>query len=85
MPVDWSIDELDEASTARLALLAREALTALGRRGDAEAFAELLQIYQVVGENLGRAARTLAENGSWARVADVAGTSRQGAWSRWRI
>jgi hypothetical protein len=32
---------------------------------------------------IGAAARTLAGSGSWARVAGLAGTSRQADWQRW--
>jgi hypothetical protein len=34
---------------------------------------------------VGVAARTMAEQTSWAGVADIAGTSRQAAWERWRM
>jgi len=44
----------------------------------------LLRLSALVGESLGANARALATNGSWARVAEVAGTTRQAAWSRWR-
>ena len=50
---------------------------------DPEAFQALLRLTELVGENLGISARTLAASGSWAAVAQVAGTSRQAAWSRW--
>jgi hypothetical protein len=43
----------------------------------------LLRLSALVGEGLGVSARTLAATGSWAKVAEVAGTSRQAAWSRW--
>jgi hypothetical protein len=38
----------------------------------------------MVGESLGVSARSLADGGSWANVAEVAGVTRQAAWSRWR-
>ena len=50
---------------------------------DQEAFEALLRLSALVGESLGVSARTLAAGGSWARVAEVAGTTRQAAWSRW--
>ncbi|APF40950.1 hypothetical protein [Neomicrococcus aestuarii] len=50
---------------------------------DIEAFQALLRLQAKIGESLGESARTLAENGSWAAVAQVAGTSRQAAWQRW--
>ena len=37
-----------------------------------------------VGQCLGEAARALAANGSWSQVADLSGTTKQAAWSRWR-
>ena len=50
---------------------------------DQQAFQALLRLSALVGEDLGVSARTLAAGGSWARVAEVAGTTRQAAWSRW--
>lgn len=58
-------------------------LDQLAARPDVEAFQALLRIQAKIGESLGESARTLAENGSWAAVAEVAGTSRQAAWQRW--
>lgn len=72
------------ASVAELAALVRRAVCELVRRPDSAAFAELLSLQEVLGRALGDSARTLAERGSWARVADVAGTTRQAAWHRWR-
>jgi hypothetical protein len=51
---------------------------------DPAAFSELLRLSALVGECLGVSARSLADGGSWANVADVAGVTRQAAWSRWR-
>ena len=48
------------------------------------AFSELLGLSALVGESLGVSARSLADGGSWAHVAEVAGVTRQAAWSRWR-
>ena len=62
---------------------AREAVTQLADRADPEAFQALLRLSALVGESLGVNARALAMHGSWATVAEVAGTSRQAAWSRW--
>lgn len=73
-----------EASVAELAELIRRAISDLARRPDSAVFAELLALQEVIGIALGDSARTLAEHGSWASVADVAGTSRQAAWHRWR-
>lgn len=62
---------------------ARAAVARLAEHPDPEAFQALLRLSAVVGESLGISARTLAASGSWAKVAEVAGTSRQAAWSRW--
>lgn len=66
-----------------LANQAREALQALARRPDVAAFEALLDLSRTAGECVGDSARLLAEHGSWAQVAGVAGTSRQAAWARW--
>ena len=71
------------ASLAALEEAARSAVLQLAESPDPEAFQALLRLSALVGENLGVSARTLAAAGSWAKVAEVAGTSRQAAWSRW--
>jgi len=68
---------------ADLETRAREAVMELAQLPDQEAFEALLRLSASVGESLGVSARTLAAAGSWARVAEVAGTTRQAAWSRW--
>jgi pantoate kinase len=60
------------------------ALRELASRPDRQAFEALLRVSDEVGQCLGLSARTLAESGSWSQVADVAGTTKQAAWSRWR-
>ena len=70
-----SLEELERA--------AHDAVAQLAAQTDPEAFQALLRISALVGEALGVSARTLATAGSWAKVAEVAGTSRQAAWSRW--
>lgn len=62
---------------------ARSAVLELAESPDPEAFQALLRLSALVGESLGVSARTVAAAGSWAKVAEVAGTSRQAAWSRW--
>ena len=74
---------LQGRGTAELAALARAAIEQLAHSPDPAAFSQLLALSQVTGESLGVSARTLAEHSSWAGVADIAGISRQGAWSRW--
>jgi hypothetical protein len=73
-----------EPTTEALAQQARQAVEALAHMSDPAAFSELLRLSALVGECLGVSARSLADGGSWAHVADVAGVSRQAAWSRWR-
>jgi hypothetical protein len=76
-------DDLDTLQPAELAARAEQAVLALARSGDPEAFAHLLHLSRIVGEGLGEAARLLAANGSWSGVAGIAGTTRQAAWERW--
>ncbi len=68
---------------AELEQTAHDAVAQLAELTDPEAFQALLRLSALVGESLGVSARTLATTGSWAKVAEVAGTSRQAAWSRW--
>jgi hypothetical protein len=77
-------EDLARSSPQELAELAEAAIGALARSGDPAAFGQLLQLTRITGESLGVAARTLAERSSWTGVADVAGTTRQAAWERWR-
>jgi hypothetical protein len=83
--VQWNRKELDRATTDEVANLAQAALESLAKRDDPDAFAQLLRLAQINGECLGTSARTLAEESSWSGVADMAGTTKQAAWSRWRI
>ncbi len=68
---------------AELERAATEAVHLLAALPDPEAFQALLRLSALVGESLGVNARALATSGSWAKVAEVAGTTRQAAWSRW--
>jgi len=77
-------EESEHASVEELAEQAREALMTLAARPELEAFQELLSLSQVVGECLGDSARSLAGHSSWSQVAEVSGTTKQAAWSRWR-
>jgi hypothetical protein len=80
---------LDDQPTAQVTTLqererlAGAAINELAQQTDPEAFQALLRLSALVGEALGVSARTLATTGSWAKVAEAAGTSRQAAWSRW--
>ena len=73
-----------EPTTEALAQQARQAVEALARSPDPAAFSELLRLSALVGESIGVSARSLADGGSWAQVGEVAGVTRQAAWSRWR-
>ena len=73
-----------DPSVTELADQARRAIAELSHRADEAAFGELLTLYESLGVALGESARTLADHGSWSRVAGVAGVSRQAAWYRWR-
>ena len=76
-------EDVDRATPRELADLAEAAMRALAQHDDPAAFTYLLGLTRIVGECLGASARTLAQEGSWSRVADIAGTSRQAAWERW--
>jgi predicted choloylglycine hydrolase len=99
LPVQTGLDEQPGPAEARevtserdtqdrtpdeLANMARAAIDGLARSHDPAAFARLLELSQQVGECLGVSARNLAAGRSWSGVADLAGTTRQAAWERWR-
>jgi hypothetical protein len=81
----YSSKDLARASTDELAGLAEAAVEALAKRADPAAFEHLLRLTRITGEYVGVAARNIAEQTSWAGVADIAGTTRQAAWERWRM
>lgn len=74
--------DLDELTTGELAELTRTAISMLAERGQ-EGFAELLNLHEHLGLSVADAARAIAAQGSWSQVAEVSGTSKQAAWSRW--
>jgi hypothetical protein len=80
----WSREDLARATPSELADLAETSMQSLAQSEDPTAFAHLLRLTRVAGECLGIAARTLAHERSWSQVADIAGTTRQAAWERWR-
>ncbi len=84
VPQESDRAERKDPSVTELAEQARRAIAELSRRSDAAAFGQLLSLYEALGIALGESARTLADHGSWAQVAGVAGVSRQAAWYRWR-
>ena len=77
------LPDADGEPVPELERVAGSAIRALAERPDPDAFQALLRLSALVGEGLGVNARALATNGSWAKVAEVAGTTRQAAWSRW--
>lgn len=77
-------DVLAELDDTRLAELATAAVDELARRGSTAAFGRLVELSSHLGASLGEAARQVAATGSWSQVADITGTTKQAAWSRWR-
>jgi hypothetical protein len=75
---------LPQLDDLELAALANDAVTELSRRGSAESFRLLVELSAHIGTSLGEAARHVAATGSWSQVADITGTTKQAAWSRWR-
>jgi hypothetical protein len=76
--------DLAALATPELGSIVRDAVAVLANRHEPAAFSELIDLTHVLGAALGESARALAEASSWAQVGDVAGTSRQAAWERWR-
>ena len=71
--------------TSDLAELIRRAVDELSDRGTHEAFRALPDVPSHARERIGLAtARNLAANRSWSEVAELSGTTKQAAWSRWR-
>ena len=77
-------EDLSAATPDELAERAETAVRSLARIDDPAAFAHLLRLTRIVGECVGTAARTLAGEQSWSGVAEIAGTTKQAAWERWR-
>lgn len=77
-------EELQGLTTAQLAEVARRAMSELAGRGDQDAFSELLTMSGHAGTCVAQSARSLADAGSWSQVADLSGTTKQAAWSKWR-
>jgi hypothetical protein len=77
-------DSLDQLSDGELDALIRAAVAELTSRGTTESFGMLVALSGLVGTRLGEAARLVAERGSWSQVAQISGTTKQAAWSRWR-
>jgi hypothetical protein len=79
----WNREDLAAATPSELGDLAEISMRMLAQSDDPAAFGYLLRLTRSAGECLGVAARTLANEGSWSQVADIAGTTRQAAWERW--
>lgn len=77
-------DSLDQLTDGELDALIRAAVAELTSRGTTDSFAMLVALSSQVGASLGEAARLVAERGSWSQVAQISGTTKQAAWSRWR-
>jgi hypothetical protein len=77
-------EDLSAATPDDLADIAEAAVRSLAESDDPAAFGHLLRLTRVVGECVGTAARTLAGERSWSGVAEIAGTTKQAAWERWR-
>jgi hypothetical protein len=80
----WSQEDLATATPSELADLAETSMRMLAESEDPAAFGYLIELTRLGGECLGIAARTLAHDSSWSQVANIAGTTRQAAWERWR-
>jgi hypothetical protein len=80
----WNREDLAHATPSELADLAESSMRLLAQSEDPAAFGHLLTLAALTGECLGVAARTLAHDSSWSQVANIAGTTRQAAWERWR-
>ncbi len=76
---------MDDRSPTEVAAEARALIDELAAAADPVAFQQLISLSEHVGTALGASARRLAEAGSWSEVASYSGTSKQAAWSRWRL
>lgn len=76
-------EDLAGLTTPQVAELARRAMTELAGRGDHESFTQLLAMNGHAGVCVAESARSLAQAGSWSQVADLSGTTKQAAWSKW--
>ncbi len=77
-------DDLTSLDDNALAELVRAAIAELSGRGTTASFGALVALSGEVGAAVGEAARRVAEQGSWSQVAEITGTTKQAAWSRWR-
>ena len=80
----WNREDLAHATPSELADVAEASMRLLAQSDDPAAFGYLIEMTRLAGECLGMAARTLAHESSWSQVGNIAGTTRQAAWERWR-
>lgn len=76
-------ENLEALTDEELADFIRAATNELTKRGTTGAFRILIELSGQLGMAIGESARIVAERGSWTQVADVSGTTKQAAWSRW--
>ena len=79
----YSAERISRLSSQELSALVATTLRELAARPDTDSFELLLAASQEVAHCVGQSARLLAEHGSWSQVAQISGTSKQAAWSRW--
>ncbi len=82
MAADQQTD-LIQLTDEELGALARAVVAELASRGTTASFQTLIALSGEVGVGVGEAARRAAEQGSWSQVAEITGTTKQAAWSRW--
>ena len=75
--------QMSELDDEQLAAVARRAVDELAARGTTTSFKLLVDLSAHVGASVGESARQVAASGSWSQVADITGTTKQAAWSRW--
>jgi hypothetical protein len=83
MAADRDPSNPSQLAEDELADLIRSAVAELAARGTTSSFRALIEISGELGSSLGEAARRVAEGTSWSQVAEISGTSKQAAWSRW--
>jgi len=76
-------EDLTALSIDQLTRRAELALDELAQRANPEAFEALLGMTTYVGSCISVSAQLLSSTVSWARIGELAGTSRQNAWARW--
>ena len=79
----YSAERISRLSSQELSALSTIVLRELAARPDTDSFEALLAASQEAALCVGQSARLLAEHGSWSQVAQISGTSKQAAWSRW--